>query len=148
MQRFWFNSWVRKIHWRNDRLPTPVFWGFPCGSAGKESACNVGDLGLIPGLGRHPGEGKGYPLQYSGLENCTISFRSYWPKFSCTATPITKGAWEIKYLSGQCLPEIWDLQKIGFGTASHRWGYFVAAYLIFRQKSVTLGYPAQSLTTS
>ena len=40
---------------------------FPCGSAGKESACNVGDLGLIPGLGRSPGEGKGYPLQYSGL---------------------------------------------------------------------------------
>ena len=42
--------------------------GFPCGSAGKESAGNVGDLGLIPGLGRSPGEGKGYPLQYSGLE--------------------------------------------------------------------------------
>ena len=41
----------------------------PCGSGGKESACNVGDLGLIPGLGRFPGEGKGYPLQYSGLEN-------------------------------------------------------------------------------
>ena len=47
---------------------TPVFLGFPCGSAGKESACNVGDLGSIPGLGRSPGEGKGYPLQYSGLE--------------------------------------------------------------------------------
>ena len=43
--------------------------GFPCGSAGKESAHNAGDLGLIPGLGRSPGEGKGYPLQYSGLEN-------------------------------------------------------------------------------
>ena len=43
--------------------------GFPGGSAGKESACNVGDLGLIPGLGRSPGEGNGYPLQYSGLEN-------------------------------------------------------------------------------
>ena len=43
--------------------------GFPCGSAGKESACNAGDLDLIPGLGRSPGEGKGYPLQYSGLEN-------------------------------------------------------------------------------
>ena len=42
---------------------------FPCGSAGKESACHAGDLGLIPGLGRSPGEGKGYPLQYSGLEN-------------------------------------------------------------------------------
>ena len=43
--------------------------GFPCGSADKESACNVGDLGSIPGLGGSPGEGKGYPLQYSGLEN-------------------------------------------------------------------------------
>ena len=43
--------------------------GFPCGSAGKESTGNSRDLGLIPGLGRSPGEGKGYPLQYSGLEN-------------------------------------------------------------------------------
>ena len=43
--------------------------GFPCGSAGKESTCNAGDLGSIPGLGRSLGEGKGYPLQYSGLEN-------------------------------------------------------------------------------
>ena len=41
----------------------------PCGSAGKESACNVGDLGSIPGLGQSPGEGKGYPLRNSGLEN-------------------------------------------------------------------------------
>ena len=41
----------------------------PLCSAGKESACNAGDLGSIPGLGRSPGEGKGYPLQYSGLEN-------------------------------------------------------------------------------
>ena len=43
--------------------------GFPGGSDGKESAYNVGDLGSIPGLGRYPGEGNGYPLQYSGLEN-------------------------------------------------------------------------------
>ena len=43
--------------------------GFPCGSAGKESACNGGDLDSTPGLGRSPGEGKGYPLQYSGREN-------------------------------------------------------------------------------
>ena len=64
-----FNSWVRKTHWRRNRLSTPVFLGFPYASAGKESACNVGDLGSIPELGRSPGEGKGYPLQYSGLEN-------------------------------------------------------------------------------
>ena len=42
---------------------------FPGGSDGKESACYTGDPGLIPGLGRSPGEGNGYPLQYSGLEN-------------------------------------------------------------------------------
>ena len=51
--------------------------GFPYGSAGKESACNVGDVGLIPGLGRSPGEGKGYPLQCSGPEN-----------------PMDRGAWQ------------------------------------------------------
>ena len=50
---------------------TLVFLGFSGGSAGKESACNEGDLGLIPGLRRSPGEGKGYPIQYSGLENST-----------------------------------------------------------------------------
>ena len=61
--------WVGKILWKRDRLPTPVFLGFPCGSAGKESSCNAGDLGSIPGVGRSPGEGIGYPLQYSGLEN-------------------------------------------------------------------------------
>ena len=54
---------------RRDRLPTPVFLGFAGGSAGKESASNVGDLGLISGLGRPPGEGNGYPLHYSGLES-------------------------------------------------------------------------------
>ena len=63
----WFLG--RKIPWRRDRLPSPIFLCFPCGSAGKESTCNAGDLGSIPGLGRCPGDGKGYPLQYSGLEN-------------------------------------------------------------------------------
>ena len=54
---------------RRDRLPTPIFLGFPCGSAGKESACNEGDLGSIPGLGRSPGEGNDNPLQFSYLKN-------------------------------------------------------------------------------
>ena len=48
----------------------PCVMGFPGGSAGKESARNAGDLGSIPGLERFPGEGKGYTLQYSGLEKC------------------------------------------------------------------------------
>ena len=69
LNRHWLDPWVRKIPWRRDRLPTPVFLDFPCGSGGKESTCNVGDLGLIPVLRRSPGEGKGYPVQYSGLEN-------------------------------------------------------------------------------
>ena len=47
----------------------PYFLSFPGGSAGKESACNAGDPSLIPGFGRSPGEGKGYPLQFSGLKN-------------------------------------------------------------------------------
>ena len=52
-----FNSWLGKIRWRRDRLPTPVVLGFPCGSPSKESACNSEDLALIPGLGRSPREG-------------------------------------------------------------------------------------------
>ena len=64
-----FNSCVRKICWRRERLPIRVLLGFPCGSAGKESTCNLGDLSLIPGLGRSPGERKSYQFQYSGLEN-------------------------------------------------------------------------------
>ena len=60
-----FDSWIGKIRWRRDRLPTPVFLSFPGGSAGKESACNAGDPSSIPGSGSSPGEGIGYPLQYS-----------------------------------------------------------------------------------
>ena len=48
------HSWVRKIPWRRVRLPAPVFLGFPGGSDGKESTCNAGDPGSIPGWGRFP----------------------------------------------------------------------------------------------
>jgi len=72
MHRPRFDSWVGKICWRRDRLHTPVFSGFPGGSAGKESACSARNLGSIPELGRSLGEGNGYPLQYSGLENYTV----------------------------------------------------------------------------
>ena len=68
-QRPSFDSWVGKILWRRNRLLSPVFLGFPGGSAGKESVCNAGDLGMIPGLGRSPGEGNVYPLQSSGLNS-------------------------------------------------------------------------------
>ena len=69
MQETWLGSWVRKIRWRKDKLPTPVFLSFSDGSAGKESACNVRDLGLIFGLGRSRRGWHAKPLQYSCLEN-------------------------------------------------------------------------------
>ena len=64
-----FDPQVGKIPWRRERLPTPVFRGFPGGSAGKESVCNVEDVGSVPRFGRSPGEGNSYPLEYSDLEN-------------------------------------------------------------------------------
>ena len=65
----WFDSWVKKFPWSRDRLPTPVFLGFPGDSEGKESACNVGYLGSITGLGRSSEGVHGNPLQYCCLEN-------------------------------------------------------------------------------
>ena len=56
---------LKKLVCKNSYIPLAS----PGASAGKESACSEEDLGLIPGLGRSPGEGKGYPLHYSGLEN-------------------------------------------------------------------------------
>ena len=65
-----WETWVQSLGWEDplekQYATHASILGFPCGSAGKESACNVEDLGSIPGLGRSPGEGKGYPLQYSG----------------------------------------------------------------------------------
>ena len=66
--------------------------GFPGSSAGKESACNVGNLGSVPGLGRSPGEGKGYQLQYSGLENST----------DCLAYGVTKSWIQLSNLHFHC----------------------------------------------
>ena len=60
---------VRKSIMSGKHQQYRVDWGFPGGSDDKESACNEGDLDSIPGLERSPGEGKGYPLQYSCLEN-------------------------------------------------------------------------------
>ena len=62
IRRPWVDSSVEKICWRRDRLPAPVFLGFSHGSAGKESACDAGDLGSIPGSGKSPGEGDGDPV--------------------------------------------------------------------------------------
>ena len=68
-----------------DTIPELELWGFPGGSADKISVCNVGGLGLIPGLERFPGEGKGYPLLYSGLENsmnCIVQGVTSWTGLS------------------------------------------------------------------
>ena len=78
--------WLLERHrQRNRHKPFSNYfppWGcFPCGSAGKESACNTGYMGLIPGLGRSPGEGNSYPLQYPGLENsrdCGVTKSRTW----------------------------------------------------------------------
>ena len=69
MQEISVPFWVGKICWRRDRLPTPVFLGFPGGSDGKEFACNERNLGSVPGLGRSPGGRHGNPLHYFCLEN-------------------------------------------------------------------------------
>ena len=69
MQETCVRSLGREDPWRKDRLPTPVFLGFPGSSVGKESTYNSGDMNLIRELGISAGEGNGYPLQDSGLEN-------------------------------------------------------------------------------
>ena len=63
---------MKNLRFNGILLNVQINLGFPGDSDGKESACHVGDLGSIPGLGRSPGEGKGYPLQYSGLENTMV----------------------------------------------------------------------------
>ena len=78
-------SWTRlsnwtELNWTDTCCSCPLF---PCGSTSKESACNLGDLHAIPGLGRSPGEGKGYQLQYSGLEHsidCIVHITKSWTK--------------------------------------------------------------------
>ena len=84
---------VRQISWKRDRIPTSVFLGFPCGSAGEESTCNVEDLELISGLGRSRGEGKGYPLHYPGLEK----------SMDCTGHGVTKSLTQLSDFHFLCI---------------------------------------------
>ena len=72
--------------------------GFPCGSAGKESACNAEDLGSVPGLERSPREGKGYPVQYSDLENSMESPGSMGHKESDTTERVLLTHSSITYM--------------------------------------------------
>ena len=119
-RRLQFDLWVQKILWRRNRLPTPVFLGFPCGSAGKESTGNVGDLGSIPGLGRSPGKGKGYPLQYSGLEN-SMDCIVYWVTKSwswLSHFPFVKG--QLGFVTVGEGVNIWTSHIVFLDTAGRR----------------------------
>ena len=90
--------------------------GFPCDPAGKESTCNAGNLGSIPRLGRSPGEGKGYPLQYSGLEN-SMDFIVHGVMKSQKQTLQAKREWQdiFKVLKGKNLqPRLLYLARISF----------------------------------
>ena len=102
--------WVGKIPWRRERLSTLVFLGFPWGSAGKESASKAGDPGLTPGLGRSPGEGKGYPFQYSGLEN-SMDWGAWWATVHGFAESDTTEQLSLLFYYGfkSALP--WSLRK-------------------------------------
>ena len=107
-----FLGW--KIPWRRDRLPTPVFLGFPYGSAGKESTCNAGDLGSVPGLGRSPGDREGCPLQYSDLEN----------SMDCVFHGVTKSRIQLSDFHFHQLPgcgPLWVHGLWGTGPYSRKW---------------------------
>ena len=92
-----------KIPWRRDRLPTPVFLGFPGGSVSKQSARNAGDLDSIPGLGRSTGEAIGYPLQYSWaslvaqlVKNLPAMWET-WVRSLGWEDPLEKGKAKLQY---------------------------------------------------
>ena len=92
-----YSPWSHKESDTTERLSTAyiqaVIWGFPGGSDGKEFACNMEDLGSIPGSGRSPGEGNDYPLQISCLENSMERGYSPWGhKESCTTEQPTRTA--------------------------------------------------------
>ena len=123
MQETLLNSWFGKIPWRRDRLPTTVFLGFPCGSAGKESACSVEDLGLIPGSGRFPGEGIGYPLQYfwaslvAQLVKNPLAMRETWVRSLGWEDPLEKGKATHSSILAWRIP--WTVQSLGLQRVGH-----------------------------
>ena len=110
-----------------DNWPLSPCLGFPGGSAGKDSACNVGDLGLIPGLGRSPGEGHGYLLQYSGLENSTDCIVLGVAKSRTRLSNFTSLSphWEDRVLSAQESPHLgwsWAFAVTGDQRRPSTWG--------------------------
>ena len=123
-----FDPWVGKIPWRREKLPTPVFLGFPGGSAGQESACNAGDLGVIPALGRSPGEGNGYPLQYSWvslvaqLVKNPPAMRETWVQSLLWEDLLEKGKATLSSILAWRIP--WTVQSTGSHTVRYNWVTF------------------------
>ena len=95
-------------------VPSPC--SFPDGSAGKESACNVGDLGSTPGLGRSPGKGNGYPLQYSCLEN----------SMGCIVHGVTKSQTWLSNFHFSLL--LWQID-LGITSSIWRWSLYLSQFL-------------------
>ena len=97
---------------------------FPCGSDGKEYAYNAGDLGLIPGRGRSPGEGKGYPLQYSGLNNsldCTVhGVAKSW-------TPLSNFHYFFFVTLNTCAQELYLIHLIMYNITLHTERFYITA---------------------
>ena len=105
---------------------------FPYGSAGKESICNAGDLGSIPGLGRSPGERKGYPLQYSGLENSKS--QTWLDDFHSLIHSHARGQWVLLVEKGCTAPALmwliifqWLIWSFSVIHSSHLIGFFLFA---------------------
>ena len=110
-----------------------MFLGFPCGSAGEESARNVGDLGSVPGLGRSPGEGKGYPLQYSGLGNsmnCVVhGVTKSWTRlsdFHCVSVVLKFWEWGVMELWVKAMDH--HLRKMHKGIDMEKFAFFFRTF--------------------
>ena len=118
----WFDPWVRKIRWRRDRLPTPVFLGFPCDSAGKESTCNAWDLGSIPGLGRFPWRRERLPTpvfwpgEFHGLYSPWGHKESDTTEQLSLSWVISVRTWMSVFLQNLCL-KTWPSRR-----CARRWG--------------------------
>ena len=127
--------------WRRDRLPTPVFLGLPCGSADKGSACNVGDLGSTPGLGRSPAEGKDFSLQYSGLENSR----------DCIVHGVTKSQTQLSHFHSQPLTSfpvsIYSPSKKVLPYPFHTWNLFTLQDTFYLVIKAPCGIPSTGFDT-
>ena len=102
---------------------TPVFLGFPCGSDGKEPTCNAGDLNSIPGLGRSPGEGTGYTLQYSWaslvaqMGKNPPAMQETWVRSLGWEDPLEKGQATHSSILAWRIP--WTVQSMGSQRVEH-----------------------------